>query len=223
MAKLRINSTRTKQVRGVDAYFTPPCAVHALIGLERERIPRRLWEPACGNGAIASVLAAAGFEVEASDLLDYGYPGARSGVDYLRAPKNGADGIVTNPPFLIAHAFAPKAIAEAPYVALLLRPNFMESRGRLPFFRRSPPTRIWFSSPRYPAMHQAGWKGKKASPNTTYCWFVWQRGAPREPTEWFDWHEFSTCTESTIGEKGVEPDSLFELMREFDEVTGSSR
>jgi hypothetical protein len=48
--------------------------------------------------------------------------------DYLSAPKMPAAwvyGVVTNPPYRRAQAFAARALAEVPYVALLLRTNFL--------------------------------------------------------------------------------------------------
>jgi len=39
--------------RGDDLYETPPVAVEALLRVDR--IPRRVWEPACGHGAIARI------------------------------------------------------------------------------------------------------------------------------------------------------------------------
>jgi hypothetical protein len=102
-----------------------------------------LWEPAAGDGAIVRPLRAAGFDVVASDLVNYGGGGIVAGVDYLTAPVPvGVTGIVTNPPFKLAIKFARKALDEVPYLALLLRTNFLEGTGRLPFFRAHPPTRI---------------------------------------------------------------------------------
>ena len=40
--------------RGVDLYETPACAVEALLAVEN--LPRAIWEPAAGRGAIANVL-----------------------------------------------------------------------------------------------------------------------------------------------------------------------
>ena len=58
--------------------------------------------------------------------------------DYLTAPVPvGVTGIVTNPPFKLAIEFARKALDEVPYLALLLRTNFLESTRRLPFFART--------------------------------------------------------------------------------------
>src|SRR5262249_58394798 len=44
--------------RSDDLYETPTVAVEAL--LREERLPHRLWEPACGRGAIVRPLRAAG-------------------------------------------------------------------------------------------------------------------------------------------------------------------
>jgi hypothetical protein len=188
--KLRVQSSHDYSARGLDAYFTCPEAVRSLVHIEAQHIPRRIWEPAAGNGAISRILQEAGREVVSTDLADYGWEGCRSGIDYLSAlPQPSVQGIVTNPPFRLAVRFARKAISEAPYVALLLRTNFLESKGRLPFFRRTPPTRIWVSSSRLPFMHRYKWEGKKSSSNTCYAWFIWQAGAAREPNGWFDWNE----------------------------------
>jgi hypothetical protein len=83
--------------------------------------------------------ASCGFQVVASDIVDYGLPGCLVGVDYLKAARRPeVEAIVTNPPYRLAVRFAEKALREVPYVALLLRTNFLESTGRLPFFRKSP-------------------------------------------------------------------------------------
>src|SRR5215470_2456420 len=85
--------------RGHDLYETPAIAVHALMRVER--LPQVIWEPAAGRGAIVQVLREAGHTVIAQDLIDYGRPDIRSGVDFLTetvAPV-GVEAIVTNPPY----------------------------------------------------------------------------------------------------------------------------
>jgi hypothetical protein len=57
--------------RANDLYETPECATLAL--LHAEKVPRRIWEPACGPGAILSVLRAHGHDVLASDHLEGGH------------------------------------------------------------------------------------------------------------------------------------------------------
>jgi len=187
---MRIQSSHSHTDRGFDAYFTPPEATSALLAIEDGRLPRHLWEPAAGNGAIARPLREAGYSVVATDLIDYGGTGITPGIDYLAAPvPKGVNGIVTNPPYKRAVEFACKALAEVPYVALLLRTNFLESTARLPFFRAHPPARVWISSRRLPMMHRHGWTGPTAPSNTCFAWFVWDagtsQGGPR--LDWFDW------------------------------------
>ena len=96
--------------RGNDLYETPDVATLAL--LRHEAIPRRVWEPACGPGAIVQVLRQAGHDVTATDLVEWGCPDSTSRIDFLleqRAP-DGIESIVTNPPFKNAPAFVEHAL-----------------------------------------------------------------------------------------------------------------
>jgi hypothetical protein len=192
---MRIQSSHPQGARGLDAYFTPVEAVLALLDKEPS-IPKRVLEPAAGNGSIVRPLQAAGFDVVAQDICDYGLPGCTI-ADYLATPTlpmGPFDAVITNPPFKLAEQFARKAIREVPYTALLLRTNFVESVSRLPFFRCSPPTRIWVSSRRLPMMHRFGWDGPTATSNTCYAWFIWDRRyalaeSGGSHVDWFDWLE----------------------------------
>ena len=77
-----------------------------------------------------------------------------------------------------------------PYVALLTRLNFdAEGGSRMAFRQRHPPTRIWKSARRFPMMHRHGYAGKKSTSNVGYWWLVWQRDAPREFPQDYDWKE----------------------------------
>jgi hypothetical protein len=189
---VRIQSSHHHSDRGLDAYFSPPEATASLLGIEAGHLPRRIWEPAAGDGAIVRPLQAAGFTVMASDIADYGLVGCKAGIDYLKAPPIAeVEAMVTNPPFKLALLFAEKALSEVSYVALLLRTNFLESTARLKFFRTHPPARIWISSRRLPMMHRHGWQGRRAPSNTCHAWFVWDRRCQQKSiTEWFDWKDY---------------------------------
>jgi hypothetical protein len=192
--KLRINSTHTMKERSLDAYFTPPCAVHALMKLER--LPRAIADPCCGAGAILDVLAA-GHDVYGLDIQDYGWPGTVIS-DYLASPcPMGETAIVTNPPYRLALQFIQKALADgAPYAAFLARLNFLEGQQRRPFFEKHPPSRIWVSSARLPMMHRQGWEGKKASSNMTFAWFVWDSSPDKMRVGHFNWKELSPLSKA---------------------------
>jgi hypothetical protein len=166
----------------------PSEAAASLLYVEAQQLPQCIWEPAAGDGAIVRPFQAAGFTVMASDIADYGLAGCRI-IDYLTSkPIRGVEGIVTNPPYRLAVQFAEKALREAPYLALLLRTNFLESTARLKFFRKHEPPRIWISSRRLPMMHRHGWQGPRASSNTCFAWFVWdERSEQKRIIDWFDW------------------------------------
>lgn len=189
---MRIQSTKSKIVRGLDAYFSPYDAVWPLIDLE-PGMPRQIWEPAAGNGVIVRALIQSGFKVTASDIADYGARGLgiQTGIDYREAvcPEQ-VRGVVTNPPYGIAMEFVKKAVSEVPYSAWLLRSNFLEAEGRFRFFQENPPARVWISSRRLPMMHRLGYDGPKSSSNVCYAWFVWDDTTPDDQKRrigWFDW------------------------------------
>jgi hypothetical protein len=158
-----------------DLYETPDVAVRALLKVEQ--LPRRIWEPACGPGAIVRVLRDAGHEVVASDLVDYGCADSSSAIDFLMettAPP-GVETIITNPPYKIAGQFVEKGLALVPTVIMLLRLAFIESSKRAPILDNGQLARVYPFRERLPMMHRHGWDGPTATSQTPYAWFVFDR------------------------------------------------
>lgn len=174
------NKAHALDVRRNDLYETPREAVLSLLAVER--LPHLIWEPACGPGAIVSVLRERGHEVIATDLVDYASPHQDyAGIDFLIpgmgehiAPSPFA--IVTNPPFKNAPAFVRRALALSPYVAMLLRLAFITGTTRNDILDMGPLARVHVFSKRLPMMHRDGWTGPKASASMDFAWFIWQRG-----------------------------------------------
>lgn len=157
-----------------DCYDTPVCAVHALLKVER--LPHRIWEPACGTGNIVNVLRATGHSVIASDLNYRGCPSSVDRIDFLLPGCAVAcDAIVTNPPFALAEGFVATALERAPLVIMLLRLAFMESERRAYILEDRGLARIHVFARRLPMMHRAGWEGRKANSGMAFAWFVWDR------------------------------------------------
>jgi hypothetical protein len=78
-------------------YPTPAWVTEAL--LRTVRLPKGIWEPCCGNGAMARVLESHGHHVVGTDLVDRGYgEGGRDVLMESRLP-DGVTAIVTNPPY----------------------------------------------------------------------------------------------------------------------------
>ena len=80
-----------------DFYPTPDWVTDAL--LKHVKLRNHVWEPCCGNGAMARVLDRAGYQVVATDLVDRGF--GRGGVDFFActAFPAGCHAMVTNPPY----------------------------------------------------------------------------------------------------------------------------
>lgn len=164
--------THTLAERGPDCYETPAVAVQALLKVEK--LPKYIWEPACGSGNIVRALEAAGHEVVASDLHDYGV--GKPGIDFIKGKFIQIDGaIVTNPPYQLAQQFVEKALTLSPLVVMLLRLAFYESRRRSSILDRGQLARIHVFANRLPLMHRKDWTGNHASSAMCFAWFVWER------------------------------------------------
>ena len=83
--------------RSHDFYPTPDWVTQAL--LKHVTLRGRVWEPCCGDGAMARVLERAGHKVVATDLVDRGF--GRGGVDFFECSSfpAGCRTMVTNPPY----------------------------------------------------------------------------------------------------------------------------
>jgi hypothetical protein len=167
-----------------DAYMSPPAATKTL--LRHVPLPRRLWEPACGDArGIVDPLRAHGHEVIGSDLVDYGRPDCFWRRDFLMERKmpDGCEGIVSNPPYKLAEEFIAHALDLAPLVIMLLPFRFYEAgtgRTKKAALRRYvldeiPPAQLYVFRNRLPMMHRRNWTGRKASSAMGFAWFIWDR------------------------------------------------
>ena len=173
---------RFADLDGPDFFPTPAWATHALI--DNECFDGAIWECACGNGAMADVLAQTDQPVISSDLHDRGY--GEGGVDFLVSNRR-APNIVTNPPYNAAEGFVEAGLRKADRkFALLLRLAFLEGANRKrTIFTQAPPTRVWVFSERI-TFYPAG-VVQKGSGTTAYAWFVWDKGAHGSTElKWFE-------------------------------------
>lgn len=168
---------RTADLGGPDFYPTPAWATHALC--EVESFDGDIWEPACGDGAMADVLRARGYQVEASDLCDRGY--GETGIDFLEADRRVAN-IITNPPYNSAEGFIGSALRQADRkVAFLLRLAFLEGAARGDgLFKTTPPSRVHVFSERVTFAPPGVTLTNGGT--TAYCWMVWDKAAPGSTT-----------------------------------------
>lgn len=174
-----------------DYYATPPVATELLCSLET--FSKNILEPCCGEGHIAKVLEAHGYNVQAMDLVDRGY--GEGGVDFLTYDEYVNGDIITNPPYSMAQEFVEHAmelIKDGRKVAMFLKLSFLEGKERSKMFKKYPPKRIWVSSSRLGCAKNGEFKtdkngNLKADSAVAYCWFVWEKGFHGNPEiHWFN-------------------------------------
>lgn len=156
-----------------DFYETP--AWLTLLALKYIPFSDTIGEPCAGHGAIASIMAAAGFRVWCNDIdlakpADY-HSDATNARHWESLPD--ADWIVSNPPYgRLASPIVQNAYNHAQKgVAMVLRLNWLEvCDDRDKFLKQHPPTTI-INVPRFCYTKSA--KGKWATdqcPTNLYCW-----------------------------------------------------
>lgn len=162
------NSSTDNKRRELDYYPTPPDVTHALMRflcLQKCRI----WEPACGDGAMAKVLEEYGHDVFASDIRETGY--GQGGVDFLSAERE-CDAVITNPPFNISEAFIRHALQQAKTDAMVLKSQYWHARKRAALFGEFPPSYV------LPLTWRPDFMGgeRGGAPTMEVHWTVWRAG-----------------------------------------------
>lgn len=124
-----------------DFYPTPPECTEALLSVTDGLFIGRVWEPACGDGAISKVLLSAGLNPHSTDLRHSGY--GQGGVDFLATRDEDISGIITNPPFNLAEAFIRHACSFGVPVAMLLKATYWHAASRRALFLETGPTAVF--------------------------------------------------------------------------------
>jgi hypothetical protein len=162
-----------------DFYATPAEVTQALIDAEGDALPRFIWEPAAGDGAMSRVLRGSPPDDRAVVESDIRPEAVGATVDFLTCfdrPSKACTAIVTNPPFKDCGGRMPwlwhahKLGVE--YMALLLPSGWAHASTRRPFLDVWSPVREWKIAWRI------DWTGGGQSP-ANHSWFVWDRSQPR--------------------------------------------
>lgn len=154
--------------RDDDFYPTPPDATVALVRRYAEYIPSTVWEPSCGDGAMARVMRRLmpDRRILATDLVHRGY--GMGGLNFLRVPAlPDRAAIITNPPFNLADNFITHAHElGSPFVALLLKMQFWNARKRVALWHKHTPKAV------HPITWRVDWTGQGAA-TMDLMWCVW--------------------------------------------------
>lgn len=157
-----------------DFYPTPPEVTVAL--LEVETFVGSIWEPACGDGTMARLLATKGNKVAGSDLNPRGY-GTKADFLAIRPRPMQNTSIVTNPPFgKVAQQFIEHGLAFQPRkMALILKSSYWHADTRHDLYERCQPARI------YKLTWRPDFLGL-GRPTMEVMWCVWDRDHVGETT-----------------------------------------
>ena len=167
-----------------DFYPTPPEGTRALLSVERFDGP--IWEPACGDGAIAKVLSKAGYHVTCTDLIDRGY--GTGGINFLTETKPRAKHIVTNPPYGrgLADGFILQALRltreTGGTVAMLLDLSGLAHPIRHSLYVSNPPANIYVLDE---LICQPGGRPTFTTPAIRFAWLVWKPTHQGRPALWW--------------------------------------
>ena len=158
-----------------DFYATEPKAIDLLC--EVEEFEGEILEPACGEGHLSERLASKGYLVDSYDLIDRGYGSVKNFFDIKRWDGD----IITNPPYKVAKEFIEHSLSIIPEgfkVAMFLKLQFMEGKGRKALFLSDPPKTIYVSSSRLLCAKNADFDGmiKGGGSAVAYAWYVWEKG-----------------------------------------------
>lgn len=151
--------------RQSDLYPTPPEVTVALLRFLNFPSGVSVWEPAAGDGDMADVISQYAFPVYVTDIRD--------GTDFLQSCIDGADWIITNPPFSLAEEFIRHAAELNKPFAMLLKAQYWHAAKRAKLFEELPPSYIlpltW--RPDFFFKERDGKKG--GSPLMDVMWCVW--------------------------------------------------
>lgn len=163
--------TGTGRPRQQGDWYPTPSEVTQVLIPHLSGIKGKILEPCCGDGALAHVLEAHGYDVIGTDLYDRGY-GVGHGEDYdvLKLESLPAPNVITNPPFNIASKIIKHILSFEPdYMAMLLKSSFWHAKSRIPLFEEHPPSKIIALTWRPDFM-------KLKRPTMEVMWCVWEKG-----------------------------------------------
>jgi len=180
-----VMGSRQEPDASLDYFPTPPWATRTLVevvlpqvGINAKQLGY-VWEPACGEGHMAEVLAEY-TDVSASDVFDYGYGTVE---DFLKSDLR-TEWIISNPPFGDkATEFISRALTLSTNVAMFLQLRYLEGISRYEaIFQRYPPTLCAFFVERV-NLCKGRWD-PDGTTATAYCWLVWISGKGPRPPFW---------------------------------------
>lgn len=125
-------TSKTHVRRQHDFYPTPHEVTRALLDFLHIPTNHKIWECACGQDHMASVMREYGYDVIGTDIS--------RGEDFFEidCPPD-VDWIITNPPFSASEQFIGRCVHHGIPFALLLKSQYWHASRRLNIFEEHPP------------------------------------------------------------------------------------
>ncbi len=164
-----------------DYYATDPIAIDKLV--KAVKLPRYIWECACGERHLSNKLEGLGYIVCSSDMIKRCY--CMIELDFLKQqvrPFIERMAIVTNPPFKYAKEFVLKALElldDGELCCMFLKLTFLEGKRRYKdLFSKYPPKKVLVFSERVLCAKNGDFEGMKQGGGSAvaYAWFIWEKG-----------------------------------------------
>lgn len=149
-----------------DFYPTPADVTESLLHFLDLPKSTIIWEPACGEMDMVSVMQSAGYSVIATDL--------KYGQDFLTEPLPKCDWIITNPPFNASNKFIDRCVEHGKPFALLLKSQYWHAKKRYKLFHRAPPSYVCPLTWRPDFLFKK--HEKRKAPLMDVMWCVWEPG-----------------------------------------------
>lgn len=182
---LAVMANRASSLEALDFFPTQPWGTRALCEHLIDLSGASVWEPACGRGDMARVLAEYAAVVSASDVYPYGFGAVfdfLSVGDMLEVSAPQPDWIITNPPFKVLLPFARLALRQARRgVALLVRTSAVSGIRRYNALFKPWEGHFTFApfTERLPLFE--GRLDPKGSTATDYAWLIIDKAEQRSP------------------------------------------
>lgn len=171
-----------KERQNDDYYATDPIAIDKLVKVVK--LPRYIWECACGERYLSNKLEELGYIVCSSDIVQR--CDKVQELDFLKAniknvPFVERMAIVTNPPYKYAKEFVLKALEllnDGELCCMFLKLTFLEGKGRYKdLFSKYPPKKVLVFSERVLCAKNGDFEGMKQGGGSAvaYAWFVWEK------------------------------------------------
>lgn len=167
-------STNNTGKRKKSDFYETPYSLTWLL-LEKEKLEGTVLEPACGNGAISSIVGGTAYDKEKNFFNETSW----------------YDTVITNPPYSLSQQFILKAKQVARKKIVFLLPlSYLHGKKRFDDIWQDkifPLARIYVFT-RYPLLGEKLRKdGKTNTGMMVYAWYVWEKDYKEEPIiKWLD-------------------------------------